>query len=273
MDDRKRKRYHEERSRNSTRYDRDPEDVRSLRHLKERARKELRHHQRRDSREHSRNERERVRSPIQRQSSTSNHKENGKFRFSRRRQDDSGSGPIISTEPIETKEKPPEIKPNFELTGALARDTNTFNGIVIKYNEPPEAMIPKTHWRLYPFKGREALEYIPIHKQSAYLLGRERKVADIPIDHPSCSKQHAVIQFRCITKKLPDETEKKVIRPYIIDLESANGTFVNGNQIEPKRFVELLEQDVIKFGFSSREYVLLHEHSAKDSDERPDDKE
>jgi smad nuclear-interacting protein 1 len=33
-----------------------------------------------------------------------------------------------------------------------------------------------------------------IHRQSAYLIGRDRTVTDIPLEHPSCSKQHAVIQ-------------------------------------------------------------------------------
>lgn len=55
------------------------------------------------------------------------------------------------------------------------------------------------------------------------------------------------------------------IRPYLIDLESANGTFINNKKIEPKKYVELLERDVIKFGFSSREYVLLHENSKEDA--------
>ena len=32
-----------------------------------------------------------------------------------------------------------------------------FQGVVIKYNEPPEARKPKTRWRLYPFKGEEAM--------------------------------------------------------------------------------------------------------------------
>ena len=36
-----------------------------------------------------------------------------------------------------------------------------------------------------------------IHRQSCYLVGRERRVVDIPSDHPSCSKQHACLQFRC----------------------------------------------------------------------------
>ena len=33
-----------------------------------------------------------------------------------------------------------------------------------------------------------------IHQQSAYLIGRDRLVADILLEHPSCSKQHAAIQ-------------------------------------------------------------------------------
>lgn len=47
-----------------------------------------------------------------------------------------------------------------------------------------------------------------------------------------------------------------------MDLESANGTFLNGKKVEPRKYYELFEKDVLKFGFSSREYVLLHENSA-----------
>jgi smad nuclear-interacting protein 1 len=66
-----------------------------------------------------------------------------------------------------------------------------------------------------------------------------------------------------------DGSTGKRVRPYIIDLESANGTFVNNNKIESKKYVELLEKDVIKFGFSTREYVLLHE-SSKEEEEGDD---
>ena len=158
-------------------------------------------------------------------------------------------------------------KPNFETTGKLLEDTNVVNGVVIKYSEPLEAHKPKRKWRFYPFKGDESLPFIPIHKQSAYLMGRDRKVADIPIDHPSCSKQHAVIQFRLVEYERDDMTTGKRIRPYIIDLESSNGTFVNNQKIEPKRYYELFEKDVIKFGFSTREYVVLHEQSQDEEDD------
>lgn len=152
-------------------------------------------------------------------------------------------------------------KPNFELSGALTEDTNTFRGVVIKYNEPPEARIPKRRWRLYPFKNDEPLPVMYIHRQSAYLLGRQRKIADIPIDHPSCSKQHAVFQYRLMPFTRSDGTSGRRVRPYIIDLASGNGTYLNNQRIESQRYYELKEKDVIKFGFSSREYVLLHEFS------------
>lgn len=170
---------------------------------------------------------------------------------------------------------------------------------MIKYNEPPEARIPKRRWRLYPFKNDEPLPVMYIHRQSAYLLGRQRRIADIPIDHPSCSKQHAVFQYRweeylsaavlylsdifypsvmtlfndkrkrytalcscrLVVYTRADGTTGRRVRPYIIDLGSGNGTYLNNQRIESQRYYELKEKDVLKFGFSSREYVLLHEFS------------
>jgi len=96
------------------------------------------------------------------------------------------------------------------------------------------------------------------------LLGRDRAVADIPLDHHSCSKQHAVIQFRSVPITDPVTGEpKRATRPYILDLDSTNGSFINKEKIEGSRYYELRERDVLKFGFSSREYVLLHEDLAK----------
>ena len=151
--------------------------------------------------------------------------------------------------------------PNMALSGKLMEDTNTFNGVTVKYSEPQEAKKPKRRWRFYVFKGEEAMPVLHLHRQSAYLMGKDRKVADIPIDHPSCSRQHAVLQYRCLPGKTADGQKITRTLPYIIDLDSSNGTFLNNKKIEPKRYVELREKDVLKFGFSSREYVLLHDQS------------
>ena len=60
------------------------------------------------------------------------------------------------TEKDKPKEAPVEKeKPNFGLSGALLKDTNTYKGVVIKYSEPIEARKPKRRWRLYVFKGQE----------------------------------------------------------------------------------------------------------------------
>ncbi|KAM7278491.1 hypothetical protein ACFE04_005625 [Oxalis oulophora] len=175
-------------------------------------------------------------------------------------EDESVARMKAAEEALAAKEKE---KPSFELSGKLAAETNRVKGITLLFTEPPDARKPDVRWRLYVFKNGEALsEPLYIHRQSCYLFGRERRVADIPTDHPSCSKQHAVIQFRQVEKERPDGTLKKQVRPYVMDLGSTNKTLLNENPIEPERYYELFEKDTIKFGNSSREYVLLHENSA-----------
>lgn len=97
------------------------------------------------------------------------------------------------------------------------------------------------------------------------MLGRAAEIADVLLAHPSCSSQHAAIQFRYIVKKeqLEDEfglrTEKVrgKVKPYVIDLESSNGTILNGERIEAGRYFELRDKDLLQFGGSEREYVVM----------------
>ena len=46
----------------------------------------------------------------------------------------------------------PKEQPNLKLSGALAKETNMYRGVLINYSEPPEAKVPKKRWRFYPFK-------------------------------------------------------------------------------------------------------------------------
>ncbi|OCF38185.1 smad nuclear-interacting protein 1 [Kwoniella heveanensis BCC8398] len=158
--------------------------------------------------------------------------------------------------------KPEPEKPNFAASGLLAKETNTVKGVEVKYNEPPEARKPTKNWRLYVFKGTEQVDLIHIYRQSCYLIGRDTVVTDIPIAHPSCSKQHAAIQYRQISEKNEYGDVTTSVKPFVIDLESTNGTYVNDIEIPKSRFYELRGSDVIKFGTSSREYVLLSEDAS-----------
>lgn len=113
---------------------------------------------------------------------------------------------------------------------------------------------------LYVFKGKDKdpLQTIPLYTRSCWLLGRETAVADIPIDHPSCSKQHAVFQFRYTVKKNEWGEKTGKVGLYVLDLESSNGTTLNGNKIDAARYVECLTGDVVQFGDNmDYEYVLL----------------
>ena len=78
------------------------------------------------------------------------------------------------------------------------------------------------------------------------------QIADVLCLHPSVSSQHAVIQFRRV---------KGMIKPYIMDLKSRHGTYLMGDRIQSHRYYELLPKDVIKFGVSTRQYIVLAEDS------------
>jgi smad nuclear-interacting protein 1 len=141
------------------------------------------------------------------------------------------------------RERDPTPPPNYSKTGTLDRERLTKEGVVLKYAEPLDATPPQ-RYQLHVFKNQRMEPCIRLDTQSCYLFGKE-PVCDIVLQHPSISKQHAVIQYRRS-------------KPYLIDLESSNGTRLNGKRIPTSRYVELQHKDLIQFAYSTREYVLLH---------------
>ncbi|KAH6637387.1 SMAD/FHA domain-containing protein [Boeremia exigua] len=156
-------------------------------------------------------------------------------------------------------------KPNFKTTGTLAKHANRVEGtkISLKYHEPAEARKPPSSqpWRLFVFKGDDVIDTIELYQKSCWLLGRSHEVVDYVLEHPSSSGQHAVIQFRYIQKVVEDEFGVKStrgrVKPYVIDLESSNGTELNGKDIEASRYFELRDKDILRFAGSEREYVVM----------------
>jgi smad nuclear-interacting protein 1 len=171
---------------------------------------------------------------------------------------------LLVDENVEVTEK--KFKPNFGLTGALAKDEvtgNTINGVVMKWTEPQDSAMADIKWRFYVFKEEKLVDTLHIHRKSVYLAGRDTRVADLVLAHPSCSKQHAVIQFRKVEKFMQDGTAFERILPYIMDLASIHKTFLNGEAIEDSRYYELRAKDCVKFGASTREYVLMFDEENK----------
>ncbi|KAK9447928.1 smad nuclear-interacting protein 1 [Limtongia smithiae] len=179
-------------------------------------------------------------------------------------------------------------EPNFAPSGALIGDslykgapsrqarttdnhkpTTTSTTPSLQYAEPPSARKPSHAYRLYVFKSGDIVDSFVLDQQSAYLFGRDRTVVDIPLDHPSCSKQHAILQYQLtVMPKFhefdekdneEDQCEDGDVRPFLYDLGSANGTLLNGRAIPPRKYVELHIHDMLQFGLSSREYLLMRE--------------
>lgn len=171
------------------------------------------------------------------------------------------SGAVVLAE---DKPMPEKQKPSIAPSGLLAAASNTVQqadgtAIILKYHEPPEARKPpsKDQWKLFVFKGKDIIDTIDLSLRSCWLFGRELSVVDLAAEHPSISKQHAVIQFRYIEKKNEYGDKLGKVKPYLIDLESANGTKLNKETIPSSRYLELRDTDMIQFGDSTREYVLM----------------
>ncbi|KAI1756125.1 SMAD/FHA domain-containing protein [Xylaria castorea] len=158
----------------------------------------------------------------------------------------------------------PKEKANYGNSGALAAASNSVtqadgSTVVLKYHEPSEARkpSPKDQWKLFVFKGEDIIDTVPLSNRSCWLVGRDMAVVDMVAEHPSVSKQHAVIQFRYIEKRNEYGDKIGKVKPYLIDLESANGTSLNSKTVPQSRYLELRDKDMIQFGQSTREYVLM----------------
>ncbi|KAK9367540.1 SMAD/FHA domain-containing protein [Lipomyces kononenkoae] len=164
-----------------------------------------------------------------------------------------------------SRSPPPEKEmPNFEPSGALMGD-KLYKGVSLQYSEPAEARKPEKSYRFYVFKSGDIVDTLTLDQQPTYLFGRDRTVADVALDHPSCSKQHAVLQYRLVVEEggmFGEPVDR--ITPFIYDLGSANGTQLNGEKVPVREYVELKEKDMLTFGLSSREYLLLTDEAAKD---------
>lgn len=174
-------------------------------------------------------------------------------------QQDSPAGAEDSAGDREAKEKA-----NWRNTGLLAAASNSVRqadgtSIRLKYHEPAEARRPSARdsWKLFVFKEGEIVDSIDLNGKTCWLIGRDRAVVDLLTEHPSTSKQHAVIQFRYREKRNEFGDRIGRVKPYLLDLESANGSHLNGDRVPDSRYLELRHKDLIQFGHSTREYVVM----------------
>lgn len=150
---------------------------------------------------------------------------------------------------------PIDLRPSGILTKYLDTTTKSSsaissNGIKSKYAPPKDEIIPtsdtcKFHLFKYNEKTDKQIEIPLFNFKSFFIFGRNSELSDIILsdeeDGDLLSKQHAVLQFKQLNG---------IVKCYLIDIGSTNGTFLNDDKVElpKKRYIELKNNDVFKLG-------------------------
>ena len=113
------------------------------------------------------------------------------------------------------------------------------------YNPPDWSAVPKSSYAFEVVKDGVVQQTLDLSSKAHFVLGRHSSTADLVIEHPSVSRQHAVLQHR-------DSGEV-----YLMDLGSTHGTFLNKKKLEPQMYVPLRIGSTVKLGASSRALVLM----------------
>eukprot|EP00935_MAST-01C_sp_MAST-1C-sp1_P001357 g1357.t1 len=101
-------------------------------------------------------------------------------------------------------------------------------------------------------KNGEIVDILDLSEKQYYVIGRNKDLSTITLEHPSISKQHAAIL---------NGTPHGLNGCSIMDLGSSNGTFLGSTPaklelIQAQRPVLLPEGSFVKFGESSRIYTV-----------------
>ncbi|KAM9842069.1 kanadaptin [Aulostomus maculatus] len=145
--------------------------------------------------------------------------------------------------PVKTKPRVPPVK--GPLTGKFPP---------LPYTEPSwGGKPPETTYALEILKNGTIVDKLPLTHSSYFVVGR-LPVCDVSLEHPSISRYHAVIQYREQPGELESVGEDRGF--YVQDLGSTHGTVVNKNKIPPKTYIRLRVGHVLKFGGSTRLFIL-----------------
>lgn len=112
------------------------------------------------------------------------------------------------------------------------------------YTAPAWSALPSEKFELEVLKEGSIVGTIPLGEKEYFTLGRQHGLVDIPMDHLSVSRMHAVLNFR--------DDGALMLR----DLGSAQGTLLNKILCEKDTYYRVYVGDLIKFGASTRQYIV-----------------
>lgn len=119
----------------------------------------------------------------------------------------------------------------------------------VPYKVPEWSGLPSKPYSFEVLKGGVILETIFLSSRPFTVCGRHSS-CDVVMEHPSISRYHAIIQYRA------EADDNKTVGFYLFDLESTHGTQLNKCPVRPNSYYRVHVGHMIKFGGSSRTYIL-----------------
>ncbi len=114
----------------------------------------------------------------------------------------------------------------------------------LDYTPPSWSARSQAEWFFEVIKGGVIVEEKRVPFDAPFVVCGRLPTCHISMDHDSISRMHAVLQF------------DRGGAVHIYDLGSVHGTFVNKSRIPPRAFVPLPIGSLLRFGESSRLYIL-----------------
>lgn len=131
-----------------------------------------------------------------------------------------------------------------KLSSDAPKDT-----VDLPYKEPQWSGVPSRNYSFEVIKGGVIVQKIDLSSRSFVVCGRLTS-SDIKLEHPSISRYHAIIQYRAVA----DSNHPAGF--YLYDLDSTHGTQLNKCSIRPRCYYHLRVGHMIKFGGSTRMFIL-----------------
>ncbi|XP_078133169.1 kanadaptin isoform X1 [Sander vitreus] len=174
---------------------------------------------------------------------------NGKNPTEKGQEEDKKGGKDNNVAPVKTK---PEALAKPRVLPAKCPPAGKFPPI--PYTEPPWGGVASDiPYALEILKNGTIVDTVPLAQKSYFVVGR-LPVCDVSLEHPSISRYHAIIQYRRQAGGGESVGEERGF--YVHDLGSTHGTVVNKNKIPPKTYIRLRVGHVLKFGGSTRLFIL-----------------
>jgi pSer/pThr/pTyr-binding forkhead associated (FHA) protein len=126
----------------------------------------------------------------------------------------------------------------------------------LQYNIPESSAIPPIEYTLEVLRNGSIIDYISLSHRPYTVFGRSPD-SDVVLEHPTISRYHAIVQYK---------SEFEHGQPaglYLYDCDSTHGTFINKKRLEPKVYVRIKIGYIIKFGQSTRLYLVQGDSSAE----------